>query len=162
VPWRFLANVATRDNVSRGNTGPIVLTYYAFILVVVGIFQNMAVTDRFGFAWLIGNTVLQLIVAGWCVWGLGHTGLVTSRDTMNRKRLWVLLPMTVAFLFPYNFDSIQTAGVVHPDFGLAIFSNDAGLTYCMITPVVLGIMIIFSRGITSGLLSITSFWLCQR
>lgn len=154
----LLLAVTVAAFVSRRNTSRLVLGYYALILLVVGIFQNMAFTDRYGFAWLIGNTLLQFIVAGWCLWGVFRGKMmIISRDTMNPKRLWVLLPMAIAFLFPYNFDSIQATNLVHADFGFAMLYNDAGVTYCMVTPVLLGILIVFSSGVNSGLLSVTSF-----
>jgi len=141
----------------RGNTSRIVLGYYALALIVTGVFQNMSFTDDYGFAWLLGNTLVEFVVAGYCLADVVRGRSVISQAVMNRGRLWLLVPMAVALLFPYNFASIQQEQVVHPDFGLALLYNDAGVTYCMITPVILGIMVIFSRGVESGLLSIVSF-----
>lgn len=36
--------------------------YYAAVLIMVAFFQNMANTASFGFVWLVGNTVVQLMV----------------------------------------------------------------------------------------------------
>ena len=51
----------------------------------------------------------------------------------------------------------EKKGIVKPAFTFGIFLNEAGVTYCMITPVVLGIMIIFSKGIYKPLLSFISY-----
>lgn len=153
----LLLGVAVIALISRTNVARVVLGYYAAILVMVGIFQNMAFTDRYGFTWLVGNTLLQLVIAAFCVADVAKRTSTISRTTLNGKRLWVLLPMTLALLFPYNFDSVQATGVISPDFGPALLYNDAGLTFCMITPVFLGILIIHSSGVDSALLSVVSF-----
>lgn len=133
-------------------SGRILLGYYAGILIVVGFLQNMADTDQFGYAWLIGNTLVQMVVAAWCL-----IDIVTGRTSFERanlrpRRLWLLAPMALALLMPYEI----RAGQIVPSLG-AVWWNEAGLTYCMITPVVLGVLLIFPDGVDRRTLSVASF-----
>lgn len=133
-------------------SGRFLLGYYGAILIVVAFLQNMADTERFGYAWLIGNTLVQLVVAAWCI-----LDVVTERTTLNRenlrpRRLWLLAPMAFALLMPYTIE----AGRVVPSL-VSVLSNEAGVTYCMITPVVLGVLLIFPDGVDRRTLSVASF-----
>jgi hypothetical protein len=132
----------------------IFLGYYAFILLVVGIFQNMANTDTYGFTWLVGNTLVIIIVLIYCIYDIVKQKSVIKIEYINKKRLWVFVPMALAFLMPYSVDA---QNVVQPSLTLAIFTNESGVTYCMITPIIIGIMLIFSKGIYKPLLSVISY-----
>jgi hypothetical protein len=153
----LLLGVGILALVSKRDVARFVLGYYAIVLLIVGIFQNMAVTNQYGFTWLVGNTLLQFIIAAFCFADLAKGRSTISRASLNRKWLWVLLPMALALLFPYNVDSVQASGIISPDFGPALLYNDTGLTFCMITPVMLGILIIHSSGVDSALMSVVSF-----
>ncbi len=128
--------------------------YYALALAVTGIFQNMAHTQDYGFVWLIGNTVVMLIISVLCAWDAATGKSTFKRKSLNAKRLWVLAPMFLAFLMPY---SVNKQGVMGPEFGLSVLTNEAGVTYCMITPVVIGTMLVFWEGVHKPTLSIISF-----
>lgn len=127
--------------------------YYAVILVVVAFGQNIGVTERFGAAWLIGCTVVQLSVAG-CVAAdvLGGRSNVRP-EHLQRHRMWVLVPMLLAWWFPH----VVREGVPRIGLPAAALWNEAGVTYCMITPVVLGLMILFSDGVYAPTLAIASW-----
>ena len=135
-------------------TNKIFIGYYALILLIVGILQNMANTNSYGFVWLIGNTLVQFVVATYCIHDIAKQKSIFKIQHLNHNRLWVLIPMLLAFLMPY---SVNAQGIVKPAFTFGIFLNEAGVTYCMITPVVLGIMIVFSKGIYKPLLSVISY-----
>ena len=62
--------------------------------------------------------------------------------------------MLLAFLMPYKLHDLE---IVKPSFGLFVLTNEAGLTYCMITPVILGVMILFSKSIYKPTFYIVSF-----
>lgn len=132
----------------------VLLGYYCTILFVVGIFQNMAYTDVYGFAWLLGNTLVQFAVLLYCLYDLLYKKSVIKKEYLNKRWLWVLAPMLLAFLMPFTTDP---NGVIKPYFGLPILWNEAGLTYCMITPVVIGMLLIFSKGIYKPVLSVVSY-----
>lgn len=61
----------------------------------------------------------------------GHTRI--TRAKLRPGRLWLLAPMLLALLMPYALEQ----GTVTPSLASALW-NEAGVTYCMITPVVLG------------------------
>lgn len=133
-------------------SGKVLLEYYAGILVVVGFLQNMAQTDQYGYVWLIGNTAVQLLVAAWCL-----ADVLTKRSTVERgsvrpRRLWLLVPMALALFMPYEIQ----AGQVTPSLS-SILVNEAGVTYCMITPVVIGVLLLMPSGVDRRTLSVISF-----
>ena len=133
-------------------SGRFLLGYYAAILIVVAFLQNMADTERFGYAWLIGNTLAQLVVAAWCILDVVPERTTLHRENLRPRRLWLLAPMALAFLMPYTIG----AGRVEPSLA-SVLSNEAGVTYCMITPVVLGVLLIFPDGVDRRTLSVASF-----
>lgn len=118
--------------------GRALIGYYATILVAVGFGQNMADTTTYGFAWLIGNTMVMLVVAVWCVLDLVRGRTTLRREGLRRGRLWLLVPMALTLLMPYA----MVDGSLVPSIG-TVLTNEAGVTYCMITPVVLGTLLLF-------------------
>ncbi|GMU63000.1 MAG: hypothetical protein AMXMBFR34_47630 [Myxococcaceae bacterium] len=133
-------------------SGRILLGYYAAILVIVAFLQNMANTEQFGYAWLVGNTVVQVIVAAWCLIDVATGRTILDRAGLRTGRLWLLAPMALALLMPYRIEG----GNVAPSIESAPW-NEAGVSYCMITPVVLGVLLIFSGGVDRRTLSVASF-----
>lgn len=148
----FLIVIAVMINPSRYSR--LFFGYYIFLLIIVGIFQNMAVTQDYGFSWLIGNSLVIFIVAGFCLFDFSKRNTIFSRKNFEMKRLWVLIPMLLAFLMPY---SMNAQGVIEPGFGWTVFMNESGVTYCMITPVMVGVMILFLKDTYQPTLFIVSF-----
>lgn len=130
--------------------GRILLGYYAVILVMVSVLQNMAQTKLWGFVWLLGNTVVQLVVVFWCV--LDVVQHRTRLAALQPGRLWLLVPMLLALLMPY---AVQDGNAVAA--WDTAFVNEAGVTYCMITPVVLGTLLMFPSTVDPRTLTVTSF-----
>ena len=62
--------------------------------------------------------------------------------------------MILAFLMPYSVNSI---GNIYPSLALRIPYNEAGVTYCMITPIVIGVMLLYSKGVDKSTLSVISY-----
>lgn len=134
-------------------TTRVVLFYYGFILIMVGIFQNMAITQEYGFAWIIGNTIIMFVLAALSfLYGIKQN-LEFKKAEVNK--LWLLPFILLAILCPYSFDRF---GNVVPGIGLSIFTNMSGLAYCLVTPVILGLMLIFSNSFDKRLLSFFSFY----
>jgi hypothetical protein len=132
----------------------ILLGYYVVALVVTGVLQNMGHTDVFGFAWLTGNTFIMLVLAVQCAWEVLQLRATPEPFVLPHRRLWVLVPMAAAFLMPYQLDRLET---VRPYLGFGVLTNEAGLTYCMITPVIIGALVLFARQVSSATLSLVSF-----
>lgn len=150
----LLALAAIAVTVGTKKSSRILLGYYAAILVVIGIFQNMSGTSAYGFSWIIGNTIVMLIVSAFCAYDAIKGKSDFDKKHFEAKRLWVIFPMLLAWLMPY---AINEQGIVKPDFSLFVFLNEAGVTYCMITPVIIGAMILFSKGVYKPIFSIISF-----
>jgi len=135
-------------------TKKLAMGYYVFVLSIVGIFQNMANTEEYGFVVLIGNILVQFVVLAFCAYDIFIGKTVIDKENLNVKRLWIIPLMLLAFLMPYSRDSV---GNVYPSFSFNIFYNEAGVTYCMITPVIIGLMLLYSKGVDKATLSIVSY-----
>lgn len=133
-------------------SGRILLGYYAAILIIVAFLQNMADTEQFGYAWLVGNTIVQLIVAIWCLIDVVTGRTILDRADLRTGRLWLLAPMALALLMPYRIEGEHVVPSIE-----SVLWNEAGVTYCMITPVVLGVLLIFRGGADRRTLSVASF-----
>ena len=138
----------------RHGSERVVLGYYAMILAVISFFQNMAQTDTYGFVWLISNTLVELVVLAVCVYDLLKQKSIIKLEHLNRKRAWMVPFMLLAFLMPYG---ITASGRVIPEVTWSILYNEVGVTYCMITPVIIGVLLLFSKGIHKPTLSVISY-----
>ena len=149
----LLLFVAIVPIISNKTSAKIVLGYYAFILLIVSVFQNIAHTTKYGFVWLIGNTVVQLVVVSFCIYDV-IKNKTKINGVLNKNRLWLIPLMLLAFLMPYGVNEV---GNVYPDFPLHVFYNEAGVTYCMITPVIIGLLLLYSKGVGKPTLSVISY-----
>jgi len=141
----------------------------AFNLLLIAVFQNVAMTPTYGFALLVGNVVVFTI-----------TCLVFARAAVRGKeplrfaklpwwRYWVVPVALLAFWFPVNTGAVTPV----PDFSLArFFLNEAGLTGCMMLPVYLAVLTLTYPaanvtvlrvagwiGVMTGLLNVGEFFL---
>ncbi|MBQ9494447.1 MAG: hypothetical protein IJR50_02265 [Treponema sp.] len=118
--------------------GRIILLYYAAAGCAVAIFQNMAQT-QYGFTILPGNMAVQLVVAVYCLFFALKDG-ITRANAVNRNAVWVVPLMIFAFLMPYQIRD----GIIVPSLR-GVFTNESAVTYCMIAPVVLGMLLLVSN-----------------
>ena len=117
----------------------IILGYYAVILMVVSVFQNMSDT-QYGFTFIPGNMILQLIIAAIVLIDLHGRKSRIEKNDMDARYLWVIPFMALAFLMPYGVKE----GIIVPSVRTVLI-NDAGVAYCMITPVILGTLMLFHK-----------------
>jgi hypothetical protein len=126
--------------------------YVAALYLALAFLQTAGVTDAYGFVVLSGNLALVLIVALVWVWEV-----VAERNNFapRRHRLWKwwVAPLAVlALLAPVD------ARTMSPDFSPArLLTNEAGLTYCMMTPVVLAVLTLFYPAVNRTVLRVHSF-----
>jgi hypothetical protein len=126
--------------------------YAALLFLALAILQTMAVTDRYGLAVITGNLALILVVG--LVWGWD---VIVERNDFTPRRhrwwkWWVAPVAAVAFLAPVN------ASTASPDFNLArLLSNEAGLTFCMMIPVVLAVLTLYHPTVNPTVLRVSSF-----
>ncbi len=130
-----------------------VLGYYAVILVAVAVFQNSADLPGRGWAVLLGNLFAQLTVAGFCVHGAWRASSMEA-SPLRTGRLWVLAPMLLAWWFPFGIDAAGNAVAGGWD---RVLGNGAGVAYCMITPLIMGVMLLRPSSYPALTRSVTSF-----
>ena len=128
-----------------------ILGYYAIILLFVGLFQNMSYTE-YGFTFIIGNMIVQYIIAICCFNDIIKGKSKISKEDLNKKALWIIPLMALAFLMPYTIKN----NIIVPSIS-TVFTNEAGVTYCMITPVIIGMLILFSKNINKATINAISF-----
>jgi hypothetical protein len=126
--------------------------YVAVLYLALSLFQSSAVTKSHGLVILTGNLVLVLVVALVWMWEV-----VAERNSFApRKRplwKWWVAPLVVLpFLAPVNPSTLS------PDFSLAgLLTNEAGLIYCMMSPVFLAVLILFHPTVNLAVLRVSGF-----
>ncbi|OYO24631.1 hypothetical protein CGZ93_02715 [Enemella dayhoffiae] len=128
-----------------------VLGYYAVALVVVAIGQNWGTQTAWGSVFLLGNALIQLVVVGFLVRDV-VAGL-SRFDSPRRDRMWLLVPMLFAWLWPYTVRD----GAAVAAFNEQVLVNGAGVAYCLTTPVVLGLMLIFADSVHRPTLAVAGW-----
>lgn len=124
----------------------------AVFYIGIAIFQNTAQTSTYGLTILSGNVLLMLLVAAsWIVEALKPKNDLAPVKMPRWK--WGVLPLAgLAFWFPVD------ASGSSPQFTLTtLVSNGSMLTYCMVTPVVLAILIIFHPRVNNTTMRVTSY-----
>ncbi len=126
--------------------------YMTLIYLGLALFQTSAITEDYGFVILSGNLVLMFVLTlAWVV-----ETLVEDNDFSKRNiplwKWWVAPPALLAYLMPVASD------VIAPDYNLlSMLSNPACLTYCMFTPVVIALLMLFHPNINLPLLRLMCF-----
>lgn len=125
--------------------------YVAIAYLLFAFLQNIAFTEKYGLAIITTNIVMFLLVALFWFW----EALVQKSDftspTKSPKKYWIISLAFVAFWYPIN---PETMG---PDFNiLYLFTNEAGLTFCMMTPVYISLLILHYPRINLVTLRVTS------
>jgi len=144
-----------------GNSVGKVFSLYAGINYLLFAFlQGIAITDKYGFGVVTGSFILMILVAIFWFW----EAIITKNNFTPRKlpiiRYWVAPLAFLAFWYPINLETGE------PDFNLAyLFTNPAGLAFCTMTPVYLGILTLYypevnivTLRVTSLLGTIIGFW----
>lgn len=126
--------------------------YVALLYLALAIFQTTAVTEQYGLAVITGNLALVLLVAFAWIWET----LVEKNDFSPRSRplwqWWVVPVAALALLAPVD------ASTMTADFDpLRMLSNEAGLTCCMMTPVVLAVLTLYYPTVNAVVLRVSSF-----
>src|SRR4030042_5262702 len=97
--------------------------------------HNSAFTNDYGFILLTGNCILQLVVIISWLWEvLSFENVYPKPRDFQWK--WILVPLVfLSYWFPMD-------NTVNPDFSMtSLFTNGAMLTYCMIIPTLLFLLI---------------------
>ena len=126
--------------------------YAAITITLFALFQNMAVTKVFGFAALVGNVVVYLLVAFFWFWESIIKNNVLILRGHSLWRYWVVPVAFLGFWFPVNPANLG------PEFSISqLFANSAGLTTCMMLPVYMAILTLCYPSINRSVLRVTCF-----
>ncbi len=135
-----------------GNRVSRLFSLYAGInYLLFAFFQNIAITEEYGFGIVLGDFILVTLVAIFWFW----EAFAGKNDFTYQKipiiRYWVVPLAFLAFWYPIDLKTMK------PDFNLAyLFTNPAGLAFCMMTPVYLGILSLFYPRVNIAVMRVTS------
>lgn len=111
----------------------VLIGYFAVVLVVVGLLQNMADLGERGFVITTGNIVVMLALAVGCLVALRWVGVEAGE--LRPSRLWVVPLAALAAAFPFR----EVDGLLLPGIE-GTLTGPAGVTFCMVAAVVAAAM----------------------
>lgn len=125
--------------------------YVALLYLALAFLQNTAMTTQYGLAVLSGNLTLMLCVSAIWFWELaaGRNTFVPQHPSLWR---WWVAPLAfLAFWLPIDQS-------LSPSFSIAaLWANEAGLTYCMMTPVILAVLLLFHPSVNRAAMRVSGF-----
>jgi hypothetical protein len=135
--------------VFRNKVAHLFAIYVGISYMLFAIGQSIAITEKYGVSICTINVVMFLIVAAFWVW----EAVVLQNDYTFRKlpirRYWVVPLAVLAFWAP--------AGRGRPDFNpILLFTNGAGLAFCLMTPVFVGLLTLYWPGVNMPAMRVTS------
>jgi hypothetical protein len=127
-------------------------SYVALLYVALACFQTTAFTDEYGFVLLSGNCAMVLAVALMWVWEV----LAEKNDFEPRKwppwKWWVAPLALLALLGPVDVSTMA------PDFrAVRLLTSESGLTFCMMTPLILAVLTLYHPTVNLEVLRVTGF-----
>lgn len=121
--------------------------YVAFSYLVFAFGQNIGVSEKFGLSIVTINLIMFLIVAGFWIWEAITVQNDFSRARIPLWRYWVVPPALIAFWAPNNLQGFNL---------FALFANGAGMAFCMMTPVYIGLLSLYFPRVNIVTLRVTS------
>jgi len=148
IPVALIAGVMVFGNRTRRAFNG----YVALLYVALACFQNTALTDTHGLVIIPSNLALFLVVALLWMWEV-----IAERNNFEPRqqplwKWWVAPLALLAFLAPID------ASTMSPDFSpVSLLTNESGLTFCMMTPVILAVMTLYHPAVNLAVLRVSSF-----
>ncbi|MCK4715621.1 MAG: hypothetical protein KAT54_02330 [Candidatus Marinimicrobia bacterium] len=125
--------------------------YVALSYLVFIIFQNIAYTEKFGLSIVSINVIMFLLVVISWIWEIFTSQNNYSFPKLKIWKYWIVILALFAFWSPIELIDLQ------PNFNPKyIITNVSSLTFCMMTPIFLTIMILNYPKINIVTLRITS------
>jgi len=122
----------------------------AILLLFVAVFQSISIETSYGFAILIGNIISQSIIVILFLWEVK-----AKRNDFSVIKIAPINVITLLLAF-FAFWMPAKNGEVY--FSIKdLFFNEAGLTFCMIIPVIIASLLLYYKSINLTLLKIMSF-----
>ena len=121
--------------------------YIAFSYIIFALGQNISRTEKYGLSICTINVLMFFIVAFVWIW----EAIVQKNNFHLLKiplwRYWVIPLAFLAFWAPSNPHDIKLAD---------LFTNGAGMAFCMMTPVYIGLLTLYYPQVNIALLRVTS------
>ena len=135
--------------VFRNKVARLVAIYVGISYMLFAIGQSIAITEKYGVSICTINLVMFPLVAAFWAW----EAVVLKNDYTFRKlpiwRFWVVPLAVLAFWAP------SSRG--RPDFNpVYLFTNSAGLAFCMMTPVYVGLLTLYWPRVNMSAMRVTS------
>lgn len=131
--------------------GRIFSFYVGINYLLFAFLQGIAITDKYGFGMVTGNFILMILVSIFWFWEASVNKNNFTPQKLPITRYWVVPLAFLAFWYPVNLESMK------PDFNLVyLFTNPAGLAFCTMTPVYLGILTFYYPKVNIVTLRVTS------
>jgi hypothetical protein len=138
--------IVLKDKISR-ILNLFIATNYFFIALI----QNIAYTDEYGMAFILGNLIIMLIVALFFIW----EAIVDKTELFLEKipmwRYWVIPFAVLAFWWP--MDEMGNMSL-NP---LFFIMNVGMLAYCSVTPVYLAVLSLYHPKLNPATMRVASF-----
>ncbi|MFB0504503.1 MAG: hypothetical protein ACETWE_11765 [Candidatus Bathyarchaeia archaeon] len=121
--------------------------------VLFAFLQSIAVTEKYGLSIITLNLVMFNVVAAFWFW----EAIVQESDFTPQKKptlkYWVIPVAFLAFWYPCDISGVLAV----PDFNpIQLLTNEAGLTFCMMTPVYLAILALYYPRVNIATLRVTA------
>jgi hypothetical protein len=131
--------------------GPIFNIYVALTYIFFALYHGIGKTETYGVIINPGNLTMFLTVSAVWFWEV----LVRRNDFSNRKqplwKYWIAPLVLLAFWFPVS----KETGM--PDFNpVYLFANKAGLAFCPMTPLYVGVLTIYYPTVNQITLRVSS------
>lgn len=120
------------------------------LLFTVIMFQNMSKETNYGFAILIGNITVQMIIVVLFLWEIKANRNDFSKYKISPINIITFILGFLAFWMPAK------DGFIYFNAKDILF-NEAGLTFCMIIPIIIASLLMYYKTINIKLLKIMSF-----
>jgi len=134
-----------------GDRASLFFDFYAFIVYTILIGQGFAFTEEYGFVVLTGNVLLVSLVAVLWAWECIVRRNRLGGRILDRRRLWVVPLAAFAFWSPVK-------PILDPYLLLKWFlAGYYGVAYCLTTPVILSILILYYPRVNKAVMRFTAF-----
>jgi hypothetical protein len=124
--------------------------YVGISYILFAFLQHIAITEEYGFSIVLSNLIMLLVVAAFWFWDVFAQKNILMPVEQPAWKYWVIPLAFIAFWYPVNPDTLL------PDFNPTyLVTNAAGLTFCMMTPVYLAILLLHYPNINIATLRVT-------
>jgi hypothetical protein len=111
--------------------------YFLLLFTFIAIFQNMSNTQSFGFSFITGNMLLQLLVVSLLVYELIKPKSTFVSPKFTSLSVLLIMMGLLAFWFPVDSSMVVSPRITY------FFNNNAVALFCMMWPFFLSVNYLF-------------------